>query len=63
MNPSKAWNTKLEAASFFLPSKNLYYQCAGVKFLWKFVLFEVALRLALRLFQILEIEICMYDFH
>ena len=27
MNPSKAWNTKLEAASFF-PSKNLYNQCA-----------------------------------
>ena len=26
MNPSKAWNAKLEAASF-LPSKNLYNQC------------------------------------
>ena len=26
MNPSKAWNAKLEAASFLL-SKNLYKQC------------------------------------
>ena len=27
MIPSKAWNAKLEAA-LFLPSKNLYKQCA-----------------------------------
>ena len=26
MNPSKAWNAKLEAG-FFWPSKNLYKQC------------------------------------
>ena len=26
MNPSKAWNAKLESG-FFLPSKNLYKQC------------------------------------
>ena len=30
MNPSKAWNTKLEAATF-LPSKNLYNQCEELK--------------------------------
>ena len=28
MNLSKAWNAKLKAASFYLPSKILYRQCA-----------------------------------
>ena len=37
MNPSKAWNAKLEAASF-LPSKNLYKQCAVTAFLPVFAL-------------------------
>ena len=41
MNPSNTWKGKLEAASFFLPSKYLDRQCDGVEFRSKPAIFVV----------------------